>query len=392
MMRVCHLNTCPVGIATQDPKLRLKFSGDPDFVVNFMRFVAEEVRELMAGLGFRAVDEMIGRGNEVLETRIPDGHPKANGLDLSAILFSPDVPASYGRFQKIRQNHELEKTLDKTKLLEICRPALDRGERVYGELDIQNTDRAVGTLLGGEISRRFGAEGLPEDTIRLRFKGSAGQSFGAFVPAGVTMTLEGDSNDYFGKGLSGGKLIVFPPQTATFKSHENVIVGNTVLYGATGGTAFISGMAGERFAVRNSGAVAVVEGVGDHGCEYMTGGRVVILGETGKNFAAGMSGGIAYVFNENSGFSRLCNREMIYLTGIEEKEEMAFVQNIVRKHFEVTQSRRAYEILRGNWDENLSKFVRVIPRDYQRAIREEKEKRERDLQHGRVAISEVAAV
>ena len=370
MMRVCHLNTCPVGIATQDPKLRLKFSGDPNFVVNFMRFVAGEVRELMARLGFRTVDEMVGRGSEVLEARIPQDHPKAKTLDLSAILFGPDVPASYGRFQQNAQNHELEKTLDKTKLLKICKPALERSESVYAELDIQNTDRAVGTLLGGEISRRFGAAGLPENTIQLRFKGSAGQSFGAFVPAGVTLMLEGDSNDYFGKGLSGGNLIVFPPQTATFKAHENVIVGNTVLYGATGGAAFISGIAGERFAVRNSGATAVVEGVGDHGCEYMTGGRVVILGETGKNFAAGMSGGIAYVFDESDRFARLCNREMVYLTEIEDEEERAFVHDIVQRHFELTQSRRAGEML-DDWNENLSKFVRVIPKEYQRAIREQ---------------------
>ncbi|HTK38680.1 MAG TPA: glutamate synthase large subunit [Pyrinomonadaceae bacterium] len=374
MMRVCHLNTCPVGIATQDPKLRLKFSGDPDFVVNFMRFVAEEVRELMARLGFRNVDEMVGRGYEVLEARIPHGHPKANTLDLSAILFDPDVPASYGRFQQTKQNHELEKTLDKTKLLEICKPALDRGERVYAELEIKNTDRAVGTLLGGEISRRFGAAGLPDDTIQLRFTGSAGQSFGAFVPAGVTLTLEGDSNDYFGKGLSGGNLIVFPPHAATFKSHENVIVGNTVLYGGTGGVVFISGMAGERFAVRNSGAIAVVEGVGDHGCEYMTGGRVVILGETGKNFAAGMSGGIAYVFDESDKFARLCNREMVYLTEIEDEEETALVRNLVQKHFEMTHSRRAEEILES-WYENLPKFVRVIPKEYQRAMQEEQLRR-----------------
>ena len=372
MMRVCHLNTCPVGIATQDPHLREKFSGDPNFVVNFMRFVAREVRELMAELGFRAFDEMVGRGSEFLEVDAASNHWKASRLDLSALLYQPEVPSHYGRFQQIAQNHELEKTLDKTALLELCRPALESGERVFAELEIKNTDRAVGTLLGGEISRRFGAVGLAEDTIQLSFKGSAGQSFGAFVPAGVTLALEGDANDYVGKGLSGGKIIVFPPKTATFPAHENIIVGNTVLYGATGGHAFISGIAGERFAVRNSGAIAVVEAVGDHGCEYMTGGRVLILGQTGKNFAAGMSGGIAYVFDETDNFSQLCNREMVNLSQIEDKDEIEFVSSLILRHFELTGSRRAEEILL-NWSAFLSNFVRVIPKDYQRIVEAQKQ-------------------
>jgi glutamate synthase (ferredoxin) len=377
MMRVCHLNTCPVGVATQDPRLREKFTGDPQHVVNFMRFVAEEVRELMAEFGFRNFTEMIGRGSDFLQTDPKNDHWKASLLDLSALLYQPDVPSSFGRFQQTGQDHELGTTLDKSRLLDICRPALEHGQPVFAEIGIHNTDRAVGTLLGSEISRRFGSEGLPEGTIELSFKGSAGQSFGGFVPAGVTLTLEGDSNDYVGKGLSGGTIIVFPPKTSTFLAHENVIVGNTVLYGATSGTAFISGIAGERFAVRNSGANAVIEGVGDHGCEYMTGGRIVVLGETGKNFAAGMSGGIAYVFDEESSFSRLCNRTMVNLTPLEDTEEIVIVKALIRRHFEVTDSRRAEEILR-NWDTAAANFVRVIPKDYQRVVEEQKKRASED--------------
>jgi glutamate synthase (ferredoxin) len=368
MMRVCHLNTCPVGVATQNPQLRRKFSGEPRFVVNFMRFVAREVRELMAELGFRTIDEMIGRAAEVLETDGEIKHPKAQKLNLSPLLFTPEVPAGYGRFQQIEQNHELEKTLDKITLLEICRPALERGETVIAELFVRNTDRAVGTLLGSEISRRYGAKGLPDETIRLLFKGTAGQSFGAFLPAGVSLILEGDANDYVGKGLSGGKIVLFPPRAADFPAHENVIAGNTLLYGATGGGAFISGTAGERFAVRNSGAVAVVEGVGDHGCEYMTGGRIVILGQTGKNFAAGMSGGIAYVFDEKGDFVRRCNQQTVSLGEISECDEAEIVRNLIERHFELTKSPRAREILE-NWAMNLPVFVRVIPNDYRRVIK-----------------------
>ncbi len=370
MMRVCHLNTCPVGVATQDPQLRAKFSGDPNFVVNFMRFVAQETRETMAELGIRTIDELIGR-TDLLEVDETIEHWKASKLDLSALLYQPEVPAAYGRFQQIEQNHKLEKTLDKTALLEICRPALESGEKVSANLSVQNTDRAVGTILGAEISRKFGAEGLPDDTIRLNFKGSAGQSFGAFLPLGVALTLEGDSNDYVGKGLSGGKIIVFPPKDSTFAAHENIIVGNTVLYGATGGQAFISGVAGERFAVRNSGTNAVIEGVGDHGCEYMTGGRVVVLGATGKNFAAGMSGGIAYVYDETADFWRLCNQEMVSLTNIEDAEEIEFVRSLIAQHFELTESVRAREIL-SDWQSVLQKFVRVIPNDYREVIEAQK--------------------
>jgi glutamate synthase (ferredoxin) len=368
MMRVCHLNTCPVGVATQDPRLRAKFSGEPNNVVNFMRFIAEEVRELMAELGFRKIDEMVGH-TEILEFEKVDG--KTENLDFSAILHQPDVPESYGRYQQILQNLELEKTLDETVLLPLCKSVLEKGEKVSVELEIQNTDRAVGTILGSEISQKFGADGLAEDTINLKFYGSAGQSFGAFVPKGVTLTLEGDSNDYIGKGLSGGKIIVHKPKSADFIAEENIIIGNTAFYGATSGEAFISGIGGERFCVRNSGVNAVIEGVGDHGCEYMTGGRVIILGKTGKNFAAGMSGGIAYVFDETGDFSSLCNKEMIELTKIEDEEEAEFVKSQIFKHIEYTESRLATEIL-GNWENNLGKFVRVIPNDYRIVIETQK--------------------
>src|SRR5690606_10737394 len=286
MMRVCHLNTCPVGIATQDPELRKKFTGKPEFVENFFRFVAEEVRELMASLGFRTMDEMIGRVDR-LDVRRALEHGKAHGLDLSAILHDPPAD-DHPRRCVTTQDHGLDRALDR-ELIALCRDALEGRGGVDVTLPIRNVNRTVGTVLGSEVTKRFGAAGLPDDTIRLKFEGSAGQSFGAFIPAGITMTLEGDANDHLGKGLSGGRLIVFPPRRSTFRAEENIIVGNVALYGATSGEAFIRGVAGERFAVRNSGATAVVEGVGDHGCEYMTGGRVVVLGRIGRNFAAGMS-------------------------------------------------------------------------------------------------------
>ncbi len=357
MMRVCHLNTCPVGVATQNPQLREKFSGDPQNVVNFMQFVAEEMREIMAELGFRTVNEMIGR-SDLLEGE--SGH---RGLDLSNVLYRCELARDRDQFQQTKQDHALDNTLDKTKLLEICRPALERRESVSAELNIENTDRAVGTILGSEMSRKFGASGLPDDTIRLKFKGSAGQSFGAFVPKGMTLTLEGDANDYLGKGLSGGKIVVFPPKAARFASHENIIIGNTAFYGATSGEAFVSGVSGERFAVRNSGVNAVIEGVGDHACEYMTGGTVIVLGRTGKNFAAGMSGGIAYVFNELGSFASLCNRDMVELTEIDNETEIDFVKDQIFQHIEATGSQIASRILL-DWENSVSKFVRVIPTDY----------------------------
>ena len=298
MMRVCHLDTCPVGVATQNPELRAKFAGDPEYVVNFMRFIAQEMREHMAELGFRTVNEMVGRADRI-EMRRAVEHLKAQGMDYSAILYQPKVGPEVGRYCQIPQNHGLENALDNQVLLDLAAPALERKEKVKATLDIRNTNRVVGTILGSEVTRRYGPQGLPEDTIHFHFQGSAGQSFGAFIPPGMTLELEGDANDYFGKGLSGGKVMLYPPEDSTFAPEENIIVGNVAFYGATNGEAYIRGMAGERFCVRNSGVRAVVEGVGDHACEYMTGGRVVVIGKTGRNFAAGMSGGIAYVLDED---------------------------------------------------------------------------------------------
>ena len=312
-MRVCHLDTCPVGVATQNPELRKKFAGKPEYVINFMRFIAQEMREIMAAarLPHRQRDGRPDRHAGVRARRWTTSRPEE--LDFSRILYQPDVPPEVGRYCQIPQDHGLDTSLDKRVLLDLCRPALERGEPVRATLPIRNVNRVVGTILGSEVTRRYGAAGLPEDTIRLQFQGSAGQSFGAFVPKGITLTLEGDANDYLGKGLSGGKIIVYPPRGSTFVPEENIIIGNVAFYGATGGEAYIRGVAGERFCVRNSGVHAVVEAVGDHGCEYMTGGRVVVLGPTGRNFAAGMSGGIAYVLDEAGDFYRRCNREMVYL-------------------------------------------------------------------------------
>jgi glutamate synthase domain-containing protein 2/glutamate synthase domain-containing protein 1/glutamate synthase domain-containing protein 3 len=377
MMRVCHLNTCPVGIATQDPKLRAKFAGDPQHAVNFMLFVAREVRELMAELGFRTINEMVGR-TECLEMSDAVKHWKARGVDLSKILYQPDVPDEVGRYCQIQQEHGLENTLDRTTLLELCKPALEEGAQVSAELPIRNINRAVGTMLGSELTRRYGAKGLAEDTIQLHFKGSAGQSFGAFVPAGLTLTLEGDGNDYLGKGLSGGKIIVLPAKESTFVPEENIIIGNVAFYGATGGEAYINGVAGERFCVRNSGVEAVVEAVGDHACEYMTGGRVVVLGATGRNFAAGMSGGIAYVLDETGDFWRRCNMEMVQLAAVEENQESEALRGLITKHAMYTNSRRAQLILQS-WEENLAKFIRVMPNDYKRVLDAQRQMRDTGL-------------
>jgi glutamate synthase (ferredoxin) len=365
MMRVCHLNTCPAGIATQDPELRSRFVGKPEHVVNYMRFVAQEVRELMAELGFRTVAEMVGH-TECLLIRNAVDHWKAKGVDLSAILYQPQVPDSVGQHCTITQNHKVAEEYDDTTLIPLCRPALEAGRKVKSTLPVCNTQRTVGTRLGSEVTRRY-IDGLPEDTIQIHFKGSAGQSFMAFVPKGVTFTLEGDANDYLGKGLSGGKLILFPPREASFVPAQNVITGNVALYGATSGQAFICGMAGERFCVRNSGAQAVVEGVGDHGCEYMTGGRVVVIGGTGRNFAAGMSGGIAYVLDENKQFEQNLNTEMVGFAPLEDGDEANWVKDMITKQAELTGSARAKAIL-ANWAEFKSKFVRVIPHDYRRVI------------------------
>ncbi|QOX80000.1 glutamate synthase large subunit [Trichlorobacter lovleyi] len=365
MMRVCHSNTCPAGVATQDPELRKRFSGKPEYVVNFMRFVAQEVREIMAQLGFRSFNEMVGRAN-VLEPKKAVAHWKAQGLDFSNILYSPDMGIGAVSYCTEAQDHGLEKCIDLSRLLEICKPALEKGEKVTAELPITNIDRVAGTIVGNEITRNFGAEGLPEGTVTLRFNGSAGQSFGAFIPKGMTLELSGDANDYLGKGLSGGTIVVFPPAGSTFVAEENIIAGNVAFYGATSGTAYIRGMAGERFCVRNSGVNAVVEGVGDHGCEYMTGGIAVILGSTGRNFAAGMSGGIAYVLDEKGDFSGHCNTQMVALEPLDE-QDLATLREMISNHKERTGSTKAAAVL-ADWNSYQPKFVKVMPRDYKRML------------------------
>jgi glutamate synthase (ferredoxin) len=370
MMRACHLNTCPVGIATQNPKLRERFTGKPEHVINFMYFVAQEARELMAALGFRTFDEMVGH-SERIEMRRAVSHWKARGLDFSQLLHQPAVSPEVGRSHRTTQNHSLERSLDKSVLLELCKPALEGGQSVFARLPIRNTNRAAGAILGSEITRRYGAGGLPDDTIRLHFEGSAGQSFGAFIPRGLTMTLEGDSNDYLGKGLSGGRIIVYPPAGSTFPAEENVIMGNVGFYGATGGQAYIRGMAGERFCVRNSGMEAVVEAVGDHGCEYMTGGRVVVLGRTGRNFAAGMSGGLAYVFDADGLFPLRCNRQMVELFALEDPEEIEYVRAMVARHVELTGSVCGAALL-AEWPQAAARFVKVYPNDYRRVVEAQK--------------------
>jgi len=377
MMRVCHKNTCPVGVATQDPRLREHFMGKPEHVVNFMRFVAMEVRELMAKLGFRTLNNMIGRTDKLDVNRAIE-HWKARGLDFSSIFYQPEVSPFVKRFCQDLQDHGLDQTMDRQLLLRLCEPALERGEPVRAVLPIRNSHRVVGTMLGSEVTHRYGAEGLPEDTIRIHFKGSAGQSFGAFMPRGITFDLEGDANDYFGKGLSGAKLIVRPPRGSTFAPEENIIIGNVALYGATSGEAYVCGVAGERFCVRNSGAYAVVEGVGDHGCEYMTGGRVVVLGRTGKNFAAGMSGGIAYVLDLDGDFARHCNLDMVTLGRLEEEEEIAEVRRLIERHEEYTGSRRAATVL-VSWKDYLPRFVKVLPKDYARVLAAMRKVREAGL-------------
>ena len=363
MMRVCHLDTCPVGIATQNPELRHKFTGDPAYVVNFMKFVARELREHMARLGFRSVDEMIGRTDKLVQ--IETDHWKARQLDLSPILHRPETADNIGTRCMICQNHGLENSLDIQTLMDICEPALSGGKSVRATLPIKNTNRVVGTIVGSEVTRRFGSKGLSEDTIHLKFEGSAGQSFGAFIPKGMTLELEGDANDYFGKGLSGGKLILYPPKDARFDPAENIIVGNVSFYGATSGQAYIRGKAGERFCVRNSGLHAVVESVGDHACEYMTGGRVVVLGETGRNFAAGMSGGIAYILDLNQQFHKQCNTERVVLEQLRDEAEIEKVYEMIRRHAEYTDSHRGWKVL-AKWDEMVHRFVKVLPKDYKR--------------------------
>jgi glutamate synthase (NADPH/NADH) large chain len=364
MMRVCHLDTCPVGIATQNPLLRERFSGQADFVVNFMQFVAEEVREIMAQLGFRTMDEMIGHV-ECIDARAAIDHWKASGLDIEPILMVPLNPYNQTMIQSVGQDHELDVALDQ-QLIAQAREAIDDGTPVKIELPIRNINRTTGTLLGHEVTKVHRAAGLPDGTIDITFTGSAGQSFGAFVPAGVQMRLVGDTNDYLGKGLSGGRLIVHPDPSASFAAEQQVIAGNVIGYGATSGEIFLRGQVGERFCVRNSGALAVSEGVGDHGCEYMTGGRVVVLGPTGRNFGAGMSGGIAYVYDPLNEFSDKVNYEMVDLEELTDAER-AWLHDTVLRHRDFTGSTVAADILEA-WAVEVVKFRKVMPRDYKRVL------------------------
>jgi len=359
MMRVCHLDTCPVGVATQNPVLREKFTGKPEFVENFFRFIATEVREYLAQLGFKTLDEAIGH-SEILDTRKAISHWKASGLDLTPILHKVQIDKDASLHQTTTQDHGLSKALD-NKLIEICQPALQKGDLVRAQVEIRNVNRTVGTMLGSQITRKYGGQGLPEGTIELTFNGTAGQSFGAFIPQGLTLRLEGDTNDYLGKGLSGGKIVIRPDRNAKFDSSQNVIAGNVAAYGATSGTLFVRGLVGERFCVRNSGATAVVEGVGDHACEYMTGGRVVVLGQTGRNFAAGMSGGIAYVVDLNI---ENVNAEMVELEDLDDDDKI-FLSSTLKNYLEETDSPLAKKLLE---DKDFTKFTKVMPREFKRVL------------------------
>jgi len=366
MMRKCHLNTCPVGVATQDPELRKKFQGQPEHVVNFFFFVAEDLRRIMAQLGFRSVNEMVGRVDCLVQRKDVE-HWKAKGIDLSAILYDPPMPSHVGRRQLQEQDHGLNAALDR-KIIPQVQEALEKRTPVSLNLSISNVHRAAGTMLSGQIARRHGSAGLPDNTIRIHFTGCAGQSFGAFLAKGVTLTLEGEANDYVGKGLSGGKLVIYPPRASEFVAEENILVGNVCLYGATSGEVYFNGMAGERFAVRNSGATAVVEGVGDHGCEYMTNGLVVVLGKTGRNFAAGMTGGIAYVLDQEGTFATIgCNRSEVDLEPVTGAQDAELLRGLITRHSELTGSPQAKWILQ-NWEATLAKFIKVFPHEYKRVL------------------------
>jgi glutamate synthase (ferredoxin) len=365
MMRKCHLNTCPVGIATQDPELRKNFKGKPEHVINFMYYIAEELREIMASLGYRTIEEMVGQSQK-LDTNQAIEHYKAEGLDLSSILHQPKNYHSRTKHNTEKQDHQLENVLD-NQIIQDAHLAIYRKEKMQLSYKIHNTDRSVGAIISNEISKIYGATGLPSNTLQVDFTGSAGQSFGAFTTSGITFTVDGNTNDYLGKGLSGGKIIIKKPVKAKFKAEENIIVGNVCFYGAIKGEAYINGIAGERFCVRNSGITAVVEGVGDHGCEYMTGGKVVVLGSTGRNFAAGMSGGIAYVYDPTNKFRNgLCNMEMVDFDEIDSNNETE-LKNLIENHVQYTNSEKAKEIL-DDWDESIKKFILVMPTDYKKAL------------------------
>ena len=364
MMRACHLNTCPVGIATQDPELRKNFKGKPEHVINFMYFVAEELREIMATLGFRTIDEMVGQSQKI-NTEDAVKNYKTKGINLSKILYKPDVPKNVSLKNNTKQNHNLEKVID-FKILAEAKLAIEKRVKMSLSYKIQNTDRTVGAILSNEISKLYGANGLPNDTLKLNFKGAAGQSFGAFSTKGLTMKINGNTNDYFGKGLSGAKIIVKIPEESTIISHENVITGNTALYGATSGEAYINGIAGERFCVRNSGATAVVEGVGDHGCEYMTGGIALILGDVGRNFAAGMSGGIAYIYKSKKFDKRNFNMEMIEFENPND-QDLDHIKKLIENHFSYTSSKLAEDLL-INWKKESKNFIKIMPTEYKLAL------------------------
>ncbi|MCH2416886.1 MAG: glutamate synthase-related protein, partial [Acidimicrobiales bacterium] len=364
MMRACHLDTCPVGVATQNPELRKKFTGKPEFVVNFFEFIAEEVREILAELGFRSLEDAIGQV-EFLDTESAISHWKADGLDLSPILYAPPLADDANRRQTTFQDHGLEKVLDR-ELIEKSKKSLEGNGSTVIDTSINNTDRSVGTLLGYELTKRHGGEGLADETISVNMTGSAGNSFGAFMPSGISLRLEGDANDYVGKGLSGGKIYIRPPETAVFNASEQIIAGNVLLYGATAGEAFFRGRVGERFCVRNSGAVAVVEGIGDHGCEYMTGGRVVVLGNTGRNFAAGMSGGIAFVYDPANLFHPKVNPEMVILEAID-SDDSHWLRELISRYVDETKSDLAEKLL-SDWNNSAEHFVKVVPVDYKRVL------------------------
>ncbi|MGB4457259.1 MAG: glutamate synthase-related protein, partial [Flavobacteriaceae bacterium] len=365
MMRACHLNTCPVGIATQNPELRKKFKGQPEHVVNFMYFIAQELREIMAELGFKTIDEMVGQVQKLDRKKVLN-HYKSAGIDLSPILHQVEVIPGTKLYNTTKQEHHIEDSIE-FDIIEKAHPALYRKEKMSLDFPIKNTDRAVGAIISNEISKKYGAAGMPDNTLKLNFTGAAGQSFGAFATKGLTMTVYGNTNDYLGKGLSGAKLVVKVPVEATIVPHDNVITGNVTLYGATAGEAYINGKAGERFCVRNSGAIAVVEGIGDHGCEYMTGGTAVILGAVGRNFGAGMSGGIAYVYDPNKTFKSICKEEGLNLLAVEDQTDIDQLKTLIENHYHATQSPRAQEILE-QWESQLGHFIKVFPEEYRLAL------------------------
>jgi glutamate synthase domain-containing protein 2/glutamate synthase domain-containing protein 3 len=372
MMRKCHLNTCPVGIATQDKELRAKYTGKPEHVVNFVRFLATELREIMATLGFKTINEMVGRVDK-LKAKKGIKHWKAKHLHLEKLLYRMYVREEDSKYKTIEQDHGIDNALD-NKLIETMRDAIDNETPIKTEIKIKNINRTVGTMLSAEMTRKYGETGLQDDTIYIKANGTGGQSFGAFVNSGITFEIEGDANDYFGKGLCGGKLVLYPPRNSTFEANKTVILGNVAFYGATSGQAYIYGLAGERFCVRNSGVKVVVGAIGDHGCEYMTGGRVVVLGEIGKNFGAGMSGGIAYIYDEKGELSKRINTEMVDLDKIETEEDSQEVVDMIVEYIQYTGSTEARAIL-DDWENSQSKFIKVMPRDYKRVLKNQAEEK-----------------